>query len=98
MADLIELTNFIVSLSENPEQARRFREDPNAVIEESGLSEETRNLLRSEPQEFMTEVFARAKPTKPIVQTNVQTNIHVSTNTNTNVNTQLTTNTWVIVF
>ena len=47
MADLKELGNFLIWMSENPEQARRFRENPESVIEEANVSEETKDLLRS---------------------------------------------------
>jgi hypothetical protein len=93
MESFVELTNFIVSLSENPEQARQFREDPNAVIEAAELSEETTRLLLSPPEEFLGEVFARRRrrprPPAPVVQTQTIVQTHVSTNTNTQVTTHI---------
>jgi hypothetical protein len=64
MGSLVELTEFIVSLSENPDQAQRFKEDPAAVIESAGLSKETSRLLLSPLDEFLQRVFA-AKPPRP---------------------------------
>jgi hypothetical protein len=95
MENLVELTNFIVSLSEDPDRARRFREDPSAVIQDAGLTEETSQLLLSPPSEFMEEVFARRRPPRPRPITHVQTIVqtHVSTNTNT----QVTTNILVVI-
>src|SRR3712207_9334153 len=58
MADLAELTDFVVRMSQNPEQVRRFREDPNAVIADSDLSEESKRLLASGPRGFMRGVLA----------------------------------------
>src|SRR5262249_27983008 len=97
MADLVELTAFIVRMSENPEQARRFREEPNAGIAEAGLSGETRRLLTSGPREFTRDVLAAERraqrsfgvPTLgiPLTQSNVETAAHVITNTEDEVTT-----------
>jgi hypothetical protein len=65
MGSLVELTEFIVSLSENPDQAQRFKENPAAVIESARLSEKTSRLLLSPPDEFLQGVFA-AKPQRPL--------------------------------
>jgi hypothetical protein len=88
MANLVELTNFIVSLSENPQQARRFREDPDAVIEESDVSEETKNLLRGGRANVTQEIRASLmEPSESIthVVTHTHTHIHTHTNVVTNV-------------
>jgi hypothetical protein len=97
MADLAELTDFIVRMSQNPEQARRFREDPNAIIAESGLSEESKRLLTSGPREFMRDVFATERRARrffgaptlviPVTQSNVQTNAQQNVETTAHVST-----------
>ena len=84
MVNLGELVSFFTSLAEKPELARRFKENPRAVIEEAPLSPETKTLLTYERQDFMSEVFAEARP-RVTVKTSVQT--HVSTNTNNHVTT-----------
>jgi hypothetical protein len=95
MSDLAEVTNFIVSLSEDPAKARRFRDDPQSVIGEAGVSQDTAALLMSSPLDFLREVFVGAKP-KPVVQTqvntqtNVNTNVKVTTTTNVNKSTAIT--------
>jgi hypothetical protein len=98
MADLVELTDFIVRMSQNPGQARRFREDPNAVMAESGLSEESRRLLTSGPREFMRDVFATERraqrsfgvPTLaiPVTQSNAQASAHQNVETTAHLSTK----------
>jgi hypothetical protein len=99
MANLNELTQFIVHLSENPAQVRRFKADPNSVIEKSGLSEETKKLLLSAPEVLLSKASEqyRLEVAKPNVTTNVQTVVNTQTNTSThvNVNTNNQTTTWV---
>jgi Aromatic-ring-opening dioxygenase LigAB, LigA subunit len=87
MANLGELSDFIVSLSENPEMAQRFREDPEAVIREASLSEETKALLRLGQQDFLGEVLVEAR--RPRVTVVTKTSVHVSTNVNNHVTTHL---------
>jgi hypothetical protein len=103
MADLNELTTFIVFLSENPAQARLFKEDPVSVINQSELSEDTKTLLLSDPAVFMRRVLAGPQAgavTRPNITTHIQTNVNTHTNTTThvNVNTNNQTTTFVAVF
>jgi hypothetical protein len=96
MADLAELTTFIVSLSEDPAKARRFKETPDLVIDESRVSTETKALLLSEPLTFLREVFLAARPQGiPTVHTTVTT--HTNTNTDVRVTTVTNTNQHVAV-
>jgi hypothetical protein len=82
MADLAEISRFVVSLATNPEQAQRFREDPEAVLDEAGVSDETKKILASSREEFMGEVISRTRP-----RVTVKTSVHVSTNVNNHVTT-----------
>jgi hypothetical protein len=98
MANLVELTNFIVSLSENPEQAQQFRDDPESAVSAANLSEETSRLLLAPIPEFMQQVFAaKAKRPRPKPITTVQTQTVVQTHVSTNTNTQVTTNILVAI-
>ena len=85
MASLSELTQFIVTLSENPAKARRFRDDPNEFIERSALSDDSKKLLKSGPEAFMREVLASHAKPKPniITQTNTVTHVNVNINNQT---------------
>jgi hypothetical protein len=103
MADLAELTDFIIRMSQNPEQARRFREDPNTVIAESGLSEESKRLLTSGPRAFLRDVFATERRARrsfgvptlvtPVTPSNVQTdaqqNVETTAPASTDTNNQV---------
>jgi hypothetical protein len=93
MVDIAEVVKFIVSLSENPAQARKFKADPDAVMEDARLSPETRSLLLSEPLAFLREMFLAAAPvvqTTTNTITNTVTNVAVTTTTNVNKHTMLT--------
>jgi hypothetical protein len=87
MANFAELTNFIVSLSEKPDLARRFKENPKEVVDQSQLSAETKALLTSGREDFMAEVFGDEELRRPVTKVVTKTSVHVSTNTNNHVTT-----------
>ena len=57
MVNIVELTDFVVALSQDPRRARRFREAPNVVLEEATVSEETKGLLRSSREEGVRQIL-----------------------------------------
>jgi hypothetical protein len=59
----LELSTFIIGLAENPDRARQFRENPEAVLAEANISEDTKNLLRMGP----AEIAAHAESTVVVV-------------------------------
>lgn len=49
-ANFEEITDFIVSLAQDPQKARAFRKDPETYLQASDIGDDTKALIRSGQQ------------------------------------------------
>ncbi|MDY7092668.1 MAG: hypothetical protein SX243_06820 [Acidobacteriota bacterium] len=62
----INLTDFLIELSENPARLREFRRDPHRVATEMGLGDRERNaVVRRDAQEIRNCASSGLEPTEP---------------------------------
>jgi hypothetical protein len=62
-----ELSQFIISLCEDPQKAQAFRKHPEVFIEASGLSQESKSLLLSGKETFLRTINPTARPKGDLV-------------------------------
>ena len=65
MGEDIRFAHFIAVLALNPDKLKQYKKDPEAAMEDAGLSEEERNLLRKGDFRLICEFLGDVGP-RPI--------------------------------